>query len=92
MLFRNAPFGLNPDETTIPEMLKSAGYATACVGKWHLGDQKPFMPTSQGFDEFFGILYTNDIPPVGFVRGEQTIEPDVRPPLQVEVSRGLGLI
>jgi arylsulfatase A-like enzyme len=77
VLFRNAPFGLNPDETTIPELLKSAGYATACVGKWHLGDQKPFLPTSHGFDQFFGILYTNDMPPVGFVRGEQTIEQDI---------------
>ena len=74
VLFRNAPFGLNPDETTIPELLKSAGYATSCVGKWHLGDQKPFLPTSQGFDEFFGILYTNDMPPVNFVRGEQIVE------------------
>ena len=77
VLFRNAPFGLNPDENTLPEMLKSAGYATACIGKWHLGDQKPFLPTSQGFDEFFGILYTNDMPPVGFVRGEETIEQNI---------------
>src|SRR5688572_13151579 len=77
VLFRNAPFGLNPDETTLPEALKSAGYATACIGKWHLGDQKPFLPTSQGFDEFFGILYTNDMPPVGFVRGGETIEQNI---------------
>jgi len=74
VLFRNAPFGLNPDETTVAEVLKSAGYATACVGKWHLGDQKPFLPTNHGFDEFFGILYTNDMPPVNFVRGEQIVE------------------
>jgi arylsulfatase A len=77
VLFRNAPFGIHPDETTIPEMLKSAGYATACVGKWHLGDQKPFMPTSQGFDQFFGIMLTNDMPPVGFVRGEKLIEDNI---------------
>jgi arylsulfatase A-like enzyme len=74
VLFRNAPFGLNPDETTIARVLKSAGYATACIGKWHLGDQRPFLPTSHGFDEYFGILYTPDMPPVDFVRGEQVVE------------------
>src|SRR5688572_7509925 len=74
VLFRNAPFGINPDETTLPEVLKSAGYATACIGKWHLGDQKAFLPTSQGFDQFFGILYTNDMPPVDFVRGQSKVE------------------
>ena len=71
VLFRNAPFGLNPDETTLAEVLKSVGYATACVGKWHLGDRKPFLPTDHGFDAFFGILYTNDMPPVHFVRDGQ---------------------
>src|SRR5690348_1022933 len=45
VLFRNAPFGLNPSEATLAGVLKSAGYATACIGKWHLGDQKPFLPT-----------------------------------------------
>src|SRR5688572_19456566 len=74
VLFRNAPFGLNPDETTIPELLKTAGYATACIGKWHLGDRKAFLPTSHGFDQFFGIWLTNDMPPVGYVRGMETIE------------------
>src|SRR4051812_46797209 len=56
VLFRDAPFGLNPDEATIGKVLKSVGYATACVGKWHLGDQKPFMPLSHGFDQYFGLL------------------------------------
>ncbi|MGB7161525.1 MAG: sulfatase [Tepidisphaeraceae bacterium] len=74
VLFRNAPFGLNPDETTIAEILKSAGYATACVGKWHLGDQKPFLPADHGFDQHFGILYTNDMPPVDFVRDGKIVE------------------
>src|SRR5436190_1364414 len=44
VLFRDAPFGLSPAEATIAGVLKSAGYATSCVGKWHLGDQKPFLP------------------------------------------------
>lgn len=46
--------GLHPDEITIAEVLKSRGYATAIVGKWHLGDQLPFLPTRQGFDYWFG--------------------------------------
>ena len=53
--------GLNPDESTIAERLKPLGYATACVGKWHVGDQPPFLPTSQGFDRYFGIPYSNDM-------------------------------
>ena len=43
------------------EILKEAGYATACIGKWHLGDQLPFLPTSQGFDSYFGIPYSDDM-------------------------------
>ncbi|HEY2415728.1 MAG TPA: sulfatase [Pirellulaceae bacterium] len=52
--------GLNPDETTIAEVLKAAGYATGIFGKWHLGDQREFLPTRQGFDAFFGIPYSDD--------------------------------
>ena len=57
------PKGLNPDEITIAEVLKSRGYSTGCFGKWHLGDQPEFLPTEQGFDEFFGIPYSHDIHP-----------------------------
>jgi arylsulfatase A len=46
-----SPQGLNPDETTIAEILKQAGYTTGIFGKWHLGDQPAFLPTRQGFDE-----------------------------------------
>jgi arylsulfatase A len=53
--------GLHTDEVTIADLLKSAGYATACVGKWHLGHRKPFLPTSQGFDSYYGIPYSNDM-------------------------------
>ena len=53
--------GLHPDEVTVAEVLKGKGYATACVGKWHLGDEKPFLPTRQGFDRYFGIPYSNDM-------------------------------
>lgn len=53
--------GLNPDEITIADMLKSKGYATAAVGKWHLGHLPKFLPTNNGFDSYFGIPYSNDM-------------------------------
>lgn len=55
--------GLHPDEITIAEVLKTKGYATGIMGKWHLGDQPKFLPTRQGFDEFFGLPYSHDIHP-----------------------------
>ena len=55
--------GLSLKETTIAEMLKTNGYTTALFGKWHLGDNPKFMPNKQGFDEYFGILYSNDMWP-----------------------------
>ncbi|MBC7966240.1 MAG: sulfatase [Fuerstia sp.] len=61
VLFPAASVGLNPQEVTIAEVLKTQGYATACVGKWHLGDQPEFLPTVQGFDSYFGIPYSNDM-------------------------------
>jgi arylsulfatase A len=56
--------GLNPSEITIAEILRKNGYATACFGKWHLGDQPEFMPLKQGFDTYFGIPYSNDMWPL----------------------------
>ena len=53
--------GLNPAESTTAERLRALGYATACIGKWHLGDQPEFLPTKQGFDRYFGIPYSNDM-------------------------------
>lgn len=61
VLFPAGAVGLNPDEVTIAELLKGVGYATACFGKWHLGDQAEFLPTNQGFDTYFGIPYSNDM-------------------------------
>ena len=55
--------GLHPDEITMAEVLKTKGYATGMMGKWHLGDQPEFLPTRQGFDEFFGLPYSHDIHP-----------------------------
>ena len=63
VLYPNATNGLPASEITIAEMLKSAGYATACIGKWHLGDKPEFLPNRHGFDYFFGLPYSNDMNP-----------------------------
>ena len=63
VLFPAAAVGLNPNAITVAEVLKAGGYATACIGKWHLGDQPEFLPTSQGFKHYFGIPYSNDMGP-----------------------------
>jgi arylsulfatase A len=63
VLSASAKQGLNPKYTTIAKMLKTAGYATAAVGKWHLGDQEQFLPTNNGFDSYYGIPYSNDMYP-----------------------------
>ncbi|MGB0580648.1 MAG: sulfatase-like hydrolase/transferase, partial [Limisphaerales bacterium] len=75
--------GLNPREITIAETLKDAGYATGCFGKWHLGDQPQFMPLAQGFDEYEGIPYSNDMwvkgnrkrnyPPLPWMKGNKAV-------------------
>lgn len=57
----NSNIGLNPDEEIIPEILKKRGYASAIFGKWHLGDNQKFLPLQQGFDEYFGLPYSNDM-------------------------------
>lgn len=65
--------GLPPEEITIAELLKPLGYRTAMFGKWHLGAQPGLMPTDQGFDEYLGLLYSNDmIPP--WVQTERPLE------------------
>lgn len=59
----DSQIGINEQETTIAEICKSQGYATACFGKWHLGHHPKFLPTSHGFDEYFGLPYSNDMWP-----------------------------
>jgi arylsulfatase A-like enzyme len=56
-----SPKGLHPEEMTVAEVLKEAGYATKIIGKWHLGDQLEFLPTRHGFDEYYGIPYSDDM-------------------------------
>jgi arylsulfatase len=80
-------FGLNPAEWTLPKMLKDRGYATACFGKWHLGTVPELSAPRQGFDEFFGLPYSNDnsryhptlaaeMPPLPLLDGEKVAELD----------------
>jgi len=71
VFFPAGPEGLNPQEHTVADYLKNLGYATACVGKWHLGDQREFLPTRQGFDSYFGIPYSNDMGRVSKVDGRR---------------------
>lgn len=77
--------GLSPDEITIAEVLRDVGYTTACIGKWHLGDQPEFLPTRQGFDYYYGIPYSEDMyrrpdrdwPELPLMRGAEVIEAPV---------------
>ena len=61
VIFPSDTRGLHPDEHTIADHLRGLGYATGCFGKWHLGHCKPVLPTSNGFDTYFGIPYSNDM-------------------------------
>jgi arylsulfatase len=88
----DAQHGLHPEETTLAEVLKAKGYATAIYGKWHLGHRVPFLPRRHGFDDYFGLPYSNDMwpfhpeakagtyPPLPLIEGDQVIElnPDQR--------------
>jgi len=65
-LFPNSKTGINADETTLAEMFKAKKYSTGIFGKWHLGDQHAFLPLQHGFDEYFGIPYSNDMWPVWY--------------------------
>ncbi|MCH8963141.1 MAG: LLM class flavin-dependent oxidoreductase, partial [Bacteroidetes bacterium] len=93
VIFPPSEGGLPADEITLAEALKTAGYTTACFGKWHLGHQPEHLPPNQGFDHYFGVPYSNDMSaviyphleergytPLPLVRGTETIEeePDQR--------------
>jgi arylsulfatase A len=90
VIFPAAPVGISHDEHTLPALLKEQGYATMAIGKWHVGDQKEFLPTHYGFDHYLGLPYSNDMggewdgapeapkdkrkPPLPLVRDDQIIE------------------
>jgi arylsulfatase A len=83
VLFPGQPIGLNPEEWTIGKALQQQGYATMLIGKWHCGDQPEFLPTKHGFDEYYGIPYSNDMgrqvnrtqfPPLPLMLGEEVLQ------------------
>jgi arylsulfatase A len=90
VLWPGGTTGLNPREVTLAEILKDRGYATACIGKWHLGRPTDLLPLRQGFDTYFGVPYSNDMtpdhilsllgadfPPLPLMRDEEVIEEGV---------------
>lgn len=66
--------GISSDEITLGEVFQEAGYKTKCIGKWHMGHKEEFFPVKHGFDEYFGILYSNDMRPVQLVENMDTVE------------------
>jgi len=74
VLFPEDKEGLSLDETTLADTLKRAGYRTMCIGKWHLGRPQQYLPTSRGFDAYFGIPYSNDMTPRVLIRNTEVIE------------------
>lgn len=86
--------GLPATEITIAQALKPLGYAAICIGKWHLGHTLEFLPRKRGFDEYYGILYSNDMRPVQIVHNESVVE---YPVIQADLTkkytdRALGFI
>jgi arylsulfatase len=83
--------GLNSEEMTIAEVLKQKGYATGMAGKWHLGHHPQFLPVRQGFDEYFGLPYSNDMwpfhpeakpgtyPPLPLIENDKVIDSEITP-------------
>lgn len=90
--------GIAAGETTLAEMLRTRGYATACVGKWHLGHLPPFLPTNHGFDRYFGLPYSNDMwpnhpearpgsyPPLPLIANTKVIDAAVSPETQATLT------
>jgi arylsulfatase A len=74
VLLAQSQKGLNPAEITIAEILKAKGYATACIGKWHVGEQEQFLPTRQGFDYFFGTPGSNNFKNLPLMESEKVVE------------------
>jgi arylsulfatase A-like enzyme len=66
--------GINASEVTLGELFQGAGYHTQCIGKWHLGHKPEYFPVKHGFDEYYGILYSNDMRPVQIIENMDTVE------------------
>jgi len=91
----SAKYGINSSEMMLPELVKQKGYATAIFGKWHLGHHKKFLPLQHGFDEYFGLPYSNDMwpyhptarfPDLPLIEGNKTINPKVSPDDQKKLT------
>ena len=94
----NATHGINAEETTIAEVLKARGYATGMAGKWHLGHREPFLPNRHGFDESFGLPYSNDMwphhpeakkgtyPELPLMENGRVIDPEITPAKQPNLT------
>ncbi len=81
--------GILPDEVTVAEALQAGGYRTGIFGKWHLGDQSPYLPNEKGFDHFFGSYYSNDMKPYAYYRNEEKVieEPADQSQLTKEITK-----
>ncbi len=97
-LNHRAEHGISAREMTLAEVVKQKGYATACYGKWHLGHHPKFLPTSHGFDEYFGLPYSNDMwpyhptagkdyPSLPLIEGVRVIDSDVTGEDQAQLTR-----
>ena len=71
VFFPDSYTGMSPEEVTIAEVLREKGYATGCVGKWHLGHRERYLPLNQGFDSYYGIPYSNDMQSVVYLRDNE---------------------
>ena len=85
VFFPQSADGLDSTEITVASLLKKQGYATACIGKWHLGHLPQYLPTRHGFDYYFGLPYSNDMsveergdPPLPLMRNEEIVEQPAR--------------
>ncbi len=97
-LNHRADHGLADQELTLAELVQSKGYATGCIGKWHLGHHPKFLPTKHGFDEYFGLPYSNDMwplhptagkhhPPLPLLERDRIVDPEVTAEDQDQLTR-----
>ncbi len=91
----SAKYGINSEEMLLPELVKQKGYATAMFGKWHLGHHKKFLPMQHGFDEYYGLPYSNDMwpfhptakfPDLPMIEGNKIVNPKVSPEDQKQLT------
>jgi arylsulfatase A-like enzyme len=97
-LTHRAEHGINASEMTLAEVVKQKGYATACYGKWHLGHHPKFLPVNHGFDEYFGLPYSNDMwpyhptagkdyPSLPLIEGTRVVDAEVTGEDQAQLTR-----